>query len=215
LSLSEVKLIARWNETTVNDVLLAAVSGALRQYLLQTGHSAADLTAMVPFNLRGPRELVPRELGNRFGLVLLELPVGTGDAQDRLATVHERMRRIKGGRDGQVSYELLSVAGLLGEDAERRAVDFLSDKATAVMTNVPGPREPLYLAGVPISTALVWAPTSGHIGMSVSIFSYDDGVTIGVMVDPILVPDPDRIAALIESELDLLAHLDVPPSHTS
>jgi hypothetical protein len=82
-----------------------------------------------------------------------------------------------------------------------------SAKGTAVMTNVPGPRERVYFAGSRVSTVLVWAPTSGHIGMSVSIFSYQGEVTVGLMVDAALVPDPDRIVAELERELDALARL--------
>jgi diacylglycerol O-acyltransferase len=59
-----------------------------------------------------------------------------------------------------------------------------SAKGTAVITNVPGPRDPIYLAGAQIRTVLVWAPTSGHIGMSISIFSYRGEVTVGLMVEP-------------------------------
>jgi len=75
------------------------------------------------------------------------------------------------------------------------------------VTNVPGPSEPVYLAGTPVRTVLVWAPTSGHIGMSVSIFSYRGEVTVGLMVDAALVPDPDHVVAQLELELEALAHL--------
>jgi diacylglycerol O-acyltransferase / wax synthase len=82
-----------------------------------------------------------------------------------------------------------------------------SAKGTAVITNVPGPREPVYLAGTPIRTVLVWAPTSGHIGMSISIFSYRGEVTVGLMVDAALIPEPDQIVTALEQELDTLRHL--------
>ena len=59
-------------------------------------------------------------------------------------------------------------------------------------------------------TVLVWAPTSGHIGMSVSIFSYRGEVTVGLMVDAALVPDPDQIVVRFERELETLAHLERP-----
>ena len=83
-----------------------------------------------------------------------------------------------------------------------------SAKGTAVITNVPGPREPVYLAGTPVRTVLVWAPTSGHIGMSVSIFSYRGEVTVGLMVDATLIPEPDQIVTALEQELDTLRHLN-------
>ena len=183
VSLPEIKRIAKKHKATVNDVLLAAVSGALRHYLQEQGSKPVEIQAMVPFNLRPLDRPVPRELGNKFGLVFLPLPVGVSGAYRRLIEVHQRMDEIKQSREGPVSYGVLAATGITPEPVERRIVDLFSGKGTAVMTNVPGPKEPVYLAGVPIRTVLVWAPTSGHIGMSVSIFSYRDEVTVGLMVD--------------------------------
>ena len=97
--------------------------------------------------------------------------------------------------------------GMTPEPVERRIVDMFSAKGTAVMTNVPGPKEPVYLAGTPVRAVLVWAPTSGHIGMSVSIFSYRGEVTVGLMVDAALVPDPGEIVKQLEQELKALGKL--------
>jgi WS/DGAT/MGAT family acyltransferase len=205
-----VKRIAHAHDATVNDVLLAAVSGALRHYLEGRGSAVREIQAMVPFNLRPLDKPLPRELGNKFGLVFLPLPVGVSGAYRRLVEVHKRMNEIKASRDGAVSYELLSITGLTPEPLERRIVDLFSGKGTAVMTNVPGPKEPVYLAGTPVRTVLVWAPTSGHIGMSVSIFSYRGEVTVGLMVDAALVPDPGTIVTRLEEELEELRKL--PPS---
>ena len=207
LALDEIKQVAHNHNATVNDVLLAGVSGALRHYLQDHDSPVPEIQALVPFNLRPLDQPVPRGLGNKFGLVLLPLPVGTSGSYRRLVAVHRRMREIKRGPDGAVSYGLLSVAGLAPEAVERRIVDLFSGKGTAVMTNVPGPTDPVYLAGAPVRTALVWAPTSGHIGMSVSIFSYRGEVTVGLMVDSVLVPDPDQIVAALEEELAVLATL--------
>jgi diacylglycerol O-acyltransferase / wax synthase len=125
----------------------------------------------------------------------------------RLIEVHKRMNEIKQSRDGAVSYTLLSASGLTPEPIERRIVDFFSGKGTAVVTNVPGPSKAVYLSGVPVRSVLVWAPTSGHIGMSVSIFSYQREVTIGLMVDAALVPDPGEVIAQLKRELDALEKL--------
>jgi diacylglycerol O-acyltransferase len=207
LSLQEIKHVAHSHHATVNDVLLAAVSGALRHYLQDRGSPVAEIQAMVPFNLRPLDQPVPRKLGNKFGLVFLPLPVGTSGSYRRLVEVHRRMQEIKEGRDGAVSYGLLSATGFTPEVVERRIIDLFTAKGTAVMTNVPGPSEPVYLAGTAVRTALVWAPTSGHIGMSVSIFSYRGEVTVGLMVDATLVPDPDHIVTRLERELESLAKL--------
>jgi diacylglycerol O-acyltransferase / wax synthase len=207
VALAKIKHIAHEHDATVNDVLLAAVSGALRHYLQDRGSPVAEIQAMVPFNLRPLDEPVPRELGNKFGLVFLPLPVGTSGSYRRLVEVHKRMGEIKLGRDGPVSYALLSVIGMTPERVERRIIDLFSAKGTAVMTNVPGPREPMYFAGTPVRSVLVWAPTSGHIGMSVSVFSYRGEVTVGLMVDAALIPDPGLIVTQLERELDALAKL--------
>lgn len=201
LSLSEVKRIAHAHEATVNDVLLAAVSGALRHYLQERGGPVTEIQAMVPFNLRPLDRPIPRDLGNKFGLVMLPLPVGTSGSYRRLVEVHKRMTEIKTGRDGPVSYGILTALGMVPELIERRVVDIFSAKGTAVMTNVPGPTEPVYLAGTPVRSVLVWAPTSGRIGMSVSIFSYRGEVTVGLMVDAALVPEPAKILAEMEREV--------------
>jgi diacylglycerol O-acyltransferase / wax synthase len=207
LSLKLVKRIAHDHDATVNDVLLAAVSGALRRYLQRHGGPVPEIQALVPFNLRPLDEPVPRELGNRFGLVFLPLPVGTSGSYRRLLAVHQRMNAIKDSREGPVSYGILGAVGMTPVAVEKRIVDMLSGKSTAVMTNVPGPRKTVYLAGTPVRTVLVWAPTSGHVGMSVSIFSYRGEVTVGLMVDAKLVPDPHTIAEQLERELEALAEI--------
>jgi diacylglycerol O-acyltransferase / wax synthase len=207
LSLDRVKAIAHSHDATVNDVLMAALSGGLRHYLRDRGSPVREIQAMVPFNLRPLDQPVPRDLGNKFGLVFLPLPVGVSGSYRRLTEVHKRMTEIKDGRDGAISYALLSASGLTPEPVERRIVDLFTGKGTAIVTNVPGPSEPVYLAGTPVRAVLVWAPTSGHIGMSVSIFSYRGEVTVGLMVDAALIPDPDDLVAQMELELEALAHL--------
>ena len=207
ISLAQVKRVAHAHGATVNDVLMAALSGALRHYLQERGGPVREIQAMVPFNLRPLDQPVPRELGNRFGLVFLPLPVGVSGSYRRLIEVHKRMDEIKASREGPVSYALLSATGLAPEPVERRIVDMFTGKGTAVVTNVPGPTRAVYLAGVPVRGVLVWAPTSGHIGMSVSVFSYRGEVTVGLMVDAALVPDPGEVITQLERELDALARL--------
>ena len=204
MPLAQIKRIAHGHDATVNDVLMAALTGALRHYLQERGSPTREIQAMVPFNLRPLDQPIPRELGNRFGLVFLPLPVGVSGSYRRLVEVHKRMSEVKRSRDGAVSYALLSATGLTPEPIERRIVDLFTGKGTAVVTNVPGPAEPVYLAGVPVRASLFWAPTSGHIGMSVSIFSYRGEVTVGLMVDAALVRDPDEVVTQFDDELRAL-----------
>lgn len=208
LALDEIKAIAHAQTATVNDVLLAAVSGALRRYMLEHQGPVFELHAIVPYNLRPLDKPIPRSLGNRFGLVFLALPVDLASPSERLRELKHRMDEIKDSPEGPLFYEILTAVGMTPVQVEKRIVDMFSSKGTAVMTNVPGPREPVYLAGVPVRAVLVWAPTSGSVGMSVSIFSYGGEVTIGLMVDAAVVPQPQQIIDALNPELEQLRALD-------
>jgi hypothetical protein len=163
-----------------------------------------DVHAMVPFNLRPLDQPLPRDLGNRFGLVLLDLPVATADPLLRLRRSASRMRAIKHSREGPVSYGILGAMGHTLPMVEARAVDLFSSKATMVLTNVPGPRHPVSLAGVPLGGVLGWAPCSGAVGMSVSIFSYAGEVTVGFMVNGRLIEDPEVLVTELQASLEEL-----------
>lgn len=160
---------------------------------------------MVPFNLRPLDEPLPRELGNRFGLVLLELPVGIEDPLERTAEVKRRMDAIKHGHEGAISYGILELMGHTPAAVESRLIDYFSAKGSMVLTNVPGPRTRLSVAGTEMAGVLVWAPCSGSIGMSVSIFSYAGKVTVGFLTDAGLVPDPQSLADATRAQVLALA----------
>ncbi len=164
----------------------------------------------MPFNLRPPDEPLPRDLGNRFGLVTLPLPVGTAQREDRLQRVMKAMGRIKTSPEGPISYALLGAIGAAPAQVEAALVNVFSGVGSTVLTNVPGPRTTIFLAGSPVRGALVWAPVSGNVAMSVSIFSYAGEVTVGVMTDAGLVPDPEAIVAAFAAELAALHAMAVP-----
>ncbi|HUN79579.1 MAG TPA: WS/DGAT domain-containing protein, partial [Solirubrobacteraceae bacterium] len=207
LDLARIKAIAHAQGATVNDVLLACVSGALRDYLSGRGEQPHGVQTMIPVNLRPLDEPVSPELGNRFGLVFLTLPVDRAGRRERLEELRRRMQAIKRSPEAPVSYAVLEAAGLTPPNVESLIVDVFTAKAAAVMTNVPGPRRTVYLAGSPLRSVLVWAPTAGSVGMSVSIFSYAGEVTIGLMVHTHLVPDPQRILNRLPRELSLIGRL--------
>ena len=122
------------------------------------------------------------------------LPVGIEDPVARLAVVHEQMRAVKDSHEGALAYGILGLVGRAPGRVEELLVDFFSAKATMVLTNVPGPRRPVALAGTPVRGVLVWAPCSGSVGMSVSVFSYAGRVTAGFLTDAGLVADPQGLA---------------------
>jgi WS/DGAT/MGAT family acyltransferase len=212
IPVDDVKAMGHATGTTINDILLTAMAGALRRYLRARDGLVEELTAFIPFNLRPLDEPLPAELGNRFGLVFLQLPVGIGDRRRRLRVVHERMEEIKHSPEGAVSYGVLDAMGRTPVGVEQRLVDLFSTKGSAVITNVPGPRRPVYLAGTPVAGVLVWAPASGGVSMTVSIFSYAGQITVGLMVDAGLIPDPETILTGFEREIQALLRLKRPGS---
>lgn len=207
LSLPKVKEVAHRHRATVNDVLLSVVTGALRNQMLMIDGLPSHMRAIVPYNLRPLSEPIPSHLGNRFGLVFLDLPVEVGDRRRRLLTVKTRMDAIKRSPGGIVSYRVLQAIGLAPHEVESRFVSLFSSKGTAVMTNVRGPSEARALAGSEVDGLQVWAPTSGSVGLSVSILSYNGRVSVGLMSDESLACDPEAIAEAMKGELNALSAL--------
>jgi diacylglycerol O-acyltransferase len=193
MSLDSVKKVAKASGTTVNDVVVSAIAGGLGDYLRQSGDDTYGLRirAMVPVNLRPAGD--SGMSGNRFSLVYLELPVGVLHPSERLMRVKIEMDRIKASLEPAVGLFLVQSLGLLPAQLERQASTFYADKASLVLTNVIGPRRRIYLAGSPIRQMMFWEPESGGLGVGISIFSYAGAITVGVVSDRNLVPDPKLV----------------------
>jgi WS/DGAT/MGAT family acyltransferase len=198
--LAEVKAVGKAAGATINDTLVTAISGGLRQFLISRGDDVTDLNirAYIPVNLRPLK--APISLGNQFGLVFLSMPLGIDDPVERLQEVKRRMDEIKSSPEALVAWAVLATMGRLPTDVEKLGLDFYGMKASAVLTNVPGPRQALYMTGVKMRAALGWVPQSADIGLGLSIFSYDGRVIIGVNTDADNVPEPQGIVELIEAE---------------
>jgi WS/DGAT/MGAT family acyltransferase len=204
LRLWEVKAVGKALGASVNDVLLSCVAGALRGYLVDKGDDVAGVMvrALVPINLR-PMEKAYK-LGNRFGVVFLELPIGIENPVERLYAVRANMAALKDSLQPLLTLGLLAAAGVAPKMLQDQLVTVLARNATAVMTNVPGPQQPLYLAGGKIERFLFWVPQSGNIGMGVSILSYNGEVQFGLITDRGLCPDPERVIARFAPEFEKL-----------
>jgi WS/DGAT/MGAT family acyltransferase len=188
----------------VNDVMMAALAGALRSYLEERGGPVKDIRAVVPFNLRPLDEPLPADLGNRFGLVFASMPVGVADRMERVAETKRRMAHIKHSAQGPVSFAILTLTGMGPQQVEDVVVSIFGSKGSAVVTNVPGPTQPIYLAGTRVAGCVSWVPSSGRIPLGVCIFSYDGKVFVGVVGDTLLVPRPERIVEAFRAELEAL-----------
>ncbi len=202
LPLAEVKALGKALGCSVNDVLLSTVAGAIRAYLKQKGENVEgiEVRAMVPVNLRSAGD--EGTLGNRFGLVTLSLPIWEGNPFARLFLVRERMDELKHSFQPPLTLGLLAAVGLAPKLVQQAFLDMLAAKASAVMTNVPGPKEPLYLAGNRLDQCMFWVPQSGDIGVGVSILSYNDAVQFSLISDRHFIPDPETVTPLFAAEFE-------------
>ena len=207
LPLAEVKVMGKALGCSINDVLLSFAAGAVRDYLEGRGDptEGQEIRAVVPVNLRPPTG--GGQLGNHFGMVFLELPVGIAHPLERLYEVRSRMKALKGSYQPVIALALLNAVGYGPRAIQDQVTALLGASATAVMTNVPGPQQPLYFAGKRIADIDFWVPQSGGIGMGVSILSYDGRIHFGVITDEGLVPDPDAIVARFGDEFEKLLWL--------
>ena len=207
IPLDEVRAISKALHSSINDVLLACVAGAIGQYLRAQGDSVKgkEIRAMVPVNLRPMAEAY--KLGNQFGLAPVVLPIGLENPVERVFEVRRRMDALKGSLQPLLAFALLAVAGVMVKPAQDAMLSLFSKKTTAVMTNVPGPREKLSFCGATLEQALFWVPQSGSVGLGVSILSYGGGVQFGVITDTTLCPDPQAIIDQFAPEFERLSWL--------
>ena len=214
IPLPAIKAIGAATGATINDVLLACVAGALRRYLEEKDQPVEGLNVrgVIPVNLRTNTDVI--ELGNRFGLFFLALPLGVADPLDRLMELKRRMDDLKATPEAVVAFGILNAIGMAPTDVENLVVNIFGMKATAVMTNVPGPRQQVYFAGAAIDELMFWVPQSGRLGLGVSIFSYNNKVLVGFATDQGLVPDPEMIVAYYHDEVEALLALvqQAPPA---
>lgn len=204
LPLPMVKAIGKGLNCSVNDVLLSCVAGAIGQYLRDRGEDTKgkEIRAMVPVNLR-PLDKA-WQLGNRFGLVPLVLPIGVENPIERVYSVHARMAELKGSYQPLLAFAILAMSGLFIKPVQDLVTGMFAKKTTAVMTNVPGPAEPLRFCGADLRQSIFWVPASGDIGLGISVLSYAGGVQFGLITDRRLVPNPQDIIDRFEPEFEKL-----------
>jgi diacylglycerol O-acyltransferase / wax synthase len=156
----------------------------------------------VPVNLRPLHQA--HQLGNRFGLVPLTLPIGVANPVERVYAVRARMSDLKGSYQPLLAFGVLALSGLFIKPVQDAVINLFAKKATAVMTNVPGPGVPLKFCGATVRQVMFWVPASGDIGMGVSILSYGGGVQFGLITDAKLCPDPEQIVQRFGPEFEKL-----------
>ena len=207
MPLDTVKAIGKGLGCSINDVLLACAAGAIGAWLHEQGDDPAgkEIRAMVPVNLRPLDEAW--KLGNRFGLAPLVLPIGIENPIERVYAVHRRMDELKGSYQPLLAFAVLAVAGLTIKPVQDAMLGLFAKKATAVMTNVPGPAQELQFCGAALRQSIFWVPQTGDVAVGVSIFSYAGGVQFALITDSEICAEPQQIVDRFAPELDKLVWL--------
>lgn len=205
LDLAEVKTVARALDCSVNDVLMATLAGALGSHLRDAHAIDTDglvLRASMPMNLRAAED--PMTLGNKFGLVFVDLPVGVRNPLQRAFRMHDTLHALKGSLQPPMTLLTLGVMGMLPGVAQAPLIELFSRKGTVVASNVPGPQAPLNLCGQRIDEIYFWVPQSGSMGLGASILSYAGKVFFGLIADSALVDQPQSLADRFGREFEHL-----------
>ena len=204
MELDDYKAIRRAHGGTINDVVLAVVSGALREWMMTRGESVSSrsqVRALVPVSVRGGDE----SSGNHIAAFLVDLPVGEPQPVVRLHRISYEMEQLKATGQMVGAQALVGIAGFapptLHSLGARTANGWSRRMFNLVVTNVPGPQFPLYAGGARMLGAYPVVPLAKGQAVSIGLTSYDGGVYFGLNADRDAMTDVDVLAECIQTAL--------------
>lgn len=181
--------------STVNDVVLSVAAGALRRFFEGRGEEPPDyLVALVPVSIRRPGE--EHDLGNRISTILVKLPVAEPDPRVRLETLRDETARLKESENAHAASLIIEAAGWTPPTINRLLSSAMSRPLVfnLVVSNVPGPQQPLYLLGRRLREIYPYVPLSPQDhAVSIGLISYDGRVFFGLAGDRDVMPDLDAL----------------------
>lgn len=205
--LEDVKKIKRHHDCTVNDVVLACVTGGIRRLLEVRGDPLEDhtVTASVPVNLRRPDD-GDDSRPNAVSNIVIGLPVDREEPGDRLDVIASRMTELKGSSQASRMQQLMHLADLAPASFLRvvsRTVG-ANPPADVLVTNLAGPPMPVYLMGSQVREIMPLAPILGTTALSVAVMSYIEDVHFCIATDPSIISEVDVFVEGVRAEFDFL-----------
>ena len=206
IPLARLERIKRASDAKLNDVILAAVAGALRRFAATCDAEPTPLRAMVPVSVRASGDAAAE--GNRITFAFVDLPLDEADAGRRLAAVKERVGELK--RSGRIAgsdallRSMVQLPGFLKERAARLAAS--PRMYNLAVSNVPGPRIPLYAAGAEVDAIYPVIPNSDGHAIAIGVLTYRDALHFSAYVDPRALPDAGELSGLFTSAVAELEH---------
>ncbi|MGK0290951.1 MAG: diacylglycerol O-acyltransferase, partial [bacterium] len=132
-------------------------------------------------------------LSNKFGFSLINLPIGIDSPLERLTKIHVAMNNLNSSYQPNLSFGLMNFLGTVPKLVQKNIVNQLSKKASSTISNIPGPSHPLFFAGKEITEFVYWVAQTGHLGLGISLLSYNHQISVGVIADPNLIQNPSVI----------------------
>jgi diacylglycerol O-acyltransferase len=215
--LVDIKQIRARYDATINDVVLAAITGGFRELLLSRGETVEGrvLRTLVPVSVRA--DDASGTYDNKVSAMFAELPVGLADPVERVQSLHAQLQDLKQSGQAVAAERLTALGGfapaMLLALGGRVATRLPQSSINTVTTNVPGPQYPLYLARRRMLEAFPFVPLGGHVRVGVAIFSYDGGITFGVTGDLDTAPDIGVLCRAIERSVAELLRAPSPVPH--
>ncbi|MFW7379868.1 MAG: WS/DGAT domain-containing protein [Oligoflexus sp.] len=179
--LNGLKVIARKIDGTVSDVLIGITAGAMRRILTKHGNKLTDIRAILPVAISD--RLATMNFGNHLGLVFLDLPVTIDQPWSRLLIAKENLEEIKASQEAQVASAILSLMGATHPYLAALSMNFFVQKASLMLTSVPGPPVALHIAGIKLEDIVIFAPTASRLALGMSFMSYAGKLRLGVSID--------------------------------
>lgn len=214
IDLSRVEAIARSHDSTSDAVILSALAGAIhphREAKMGSQPPELALRILMPVNLRDEDSEDP--LGNRCGLIPLELPIGIPSPEDRLRETDRRIRSFMNTYEAQRAVGLFSLLGQTPRAVRLQSLNLLARKSSALLYRVPGTPEARSLCGARIIEEIIWSPPPAGLGVTISIVSLEKTCHVGVLADTGALSTPEEITRRLAGELTLLAPTPaVPPT---
>lgn len=200
-------------DATVNEVVLTAIAGALRRFLGRRPGSVDDAPLRVALPAQAPRPAERGLLGNRASAWIVSLPTNLPDPGDRLARVRAETDRVAARPHPRGTEMLLGVADTLGGSALRLAVRLRHrlHSYNLIITSIPGPRSPRWLAGARLLEAYPHIPLFQTQALGIAVASYDGALHVGLTADWEVIPTLPELADDIETSLAELRALAPPP----
>jgi WS/DGAT/MGAT family acyltransferase len=205
MPLDEVKAIRRALDCTVNDVVLAVVTGAVRNYFL---HRAVD-PGSVKFRVSSPVSVRSEDqkgkLGNNVSSWIIELPIHEPDPRQQLGLIHEETVRLKETRQALGVQTINKIAEFTPSVLLSLGARANEGQINTIVTNVPGPQLPLYFRGARAREMYPQVPLMEGLGIGIALASYDGTLHWGFNSDPDIVPDADVFVEKVQAAYEAIA----------